>query len=267
MKKKRIAFFDFACCEGCQLSVLQLDEKLLDLLDHVEVAAWREVMTGESDQYDVAFCEGSITRETDIHRIQNIRQTADIVVSLGSCASIGCHNALKNRWPTKKALEIVYGEQAKHFDSIPARPITAVVDVDYQVLGCPVSLTEFEAVFKCILTGQAYDPPNEPVCVECKRNDYLCVFEKGQICLGPVTRCGCNAICTAFGEPCHGCRGLLDQPNLEAAATVLTADHLHKIMDAVAHQYQLTREEVLDKFSLYNNWPELTFEEDDTHDT
>ncbi len=260
MKKKRIAFFDFACCEGCQLSVLQLDEKLLDLLAHVEVVTWREVMTGESDTYDIAFCEGSITREKDIERVTHIRQTAETLVSLGACASIGCHNALKNRWPMKKALEMVYGPEGKHFDSIPARPVTAVVDVDYQIQGCPVSLPEFETVFKCILTGQAYYPPNEPVCVECKRNDHLCVLEKGQICLGPVTRCGCNAICTAFGEPCQGCRGLLDQPNLEAAAKVLTADHLHKIMAAVAHKYQLTREGVMDKFSVYNNWPELTFE-------
>ena len=261
MPEKRIAFFDFACCEGCQLSVLQLEEKLLDMLSHVEVAAWREVMTGESDIYDIAFCEGSITREKDIERIENIRRNAEILVSLGACASIGCHNALKNRWPMKEALELVYGHEGKHFDTIAARPVTAVVEVDYQVQGCPVSLPEFETVFKHILTGQTYDPPNEPVCVECKRNDYLCVYEKQMICLGPVTRCGCNAICTAFGDPCRGCRGLVDEPNLQAAAKVLTAEQLHQIMAAVAQKYKLTREEVLDKFSLYNNWPSLNFKE------
>ena len=53
--KPRVAFFDFACCEGCQLTVLQLEEKLMEILNHVEIVAWREVMTGESQDYDVAF--------------------------------------------------------------------------------------------------------------------------------------------------------------------------------------------------------------------
>ncbi|MDY0042357.1 MAG: hypothetical protein RBS57_18765, partial [Desulforhabdus sp.] len=131
--KPRIAFFDFACCEGCQLTVLQLEEKLLDMLDHVEIAAWREVMTGESDTYDIAFCEGSITRRQDFDRIEHIRKTADILVSLGACASIGCHNALKNRRPMEEMLKLVYGNAAHYFDTIPARPITAVVPVDYQI--------------------------------------------------------------------------------------------------------------------------------------
>jgi len=41
MRKPQIAFFDFACCEGCQLTVLQLEEALLDILQHVDVVTWR----------------------------------------------------------------------------------------------------------------------------------------------------------------------------------------------------------------------------------
>ncbi len=188
--KPRVAFFDFACCEGCQLTVLEMEEKLFKLLAHVEVVAWREVMSGKSEQYDIAFCEGSITRQEDIAQIKSIRDNAGILVSLGTCASISCHNALKNRWNMDEVVELVYGAAGSHINTIPARPITDVVDVDYQVRGCPLSQAEFEVVFKLILTGQTYTPPNEPVCVECKRNDTLCVYEKGMICLGPLTRCG-----------------------------------------------------------------------------
>ena len=263
--KPRIAFFDFACCEGCQLSVLELEATLLELLEHVEVVAWREVMSAAGDDYDIAFCEGSITRQKDVDRIKQIRATADVIVSLGACASIGCHNALKNKWPMKEALELVYGPDARYFDTIAARPVTDVVKVDYQVQGCPVSLPEFETVFKHILTGQDYEPPNQPVCVECKLNDNLCVYEKGMVCLGPVTRCGCNAICTTFGDACQGCRGLIDDANLDAAVTVLTAERLHSIMAAVAQKFEFSEEEIRTKFSLYNNWPELQLEDRSTN--
>jgi len=264
--KPRIAFFDFACCEGCQLSVLELEERLFDLLAHVEVVAWREVMSTAGDDYDIAFCEGSITRPQDVARIRRIRATAKVLVSLGACASIGCHNALKNNWSMSQALKLVYGDDAHRFDTLPARPITAVVAVDYQVQGCPVSLPEFETVFKHILTGQQYAPPNQPVCVECKLNDNLCVYEKGAVCLGPVTRCGCNAICTAFGDACQGCRGLIADANLQAAVTVLTAERLHSIMAAVAQKFHYTAAQIRSKFSLYNNWPELELKDRSSHE-
>jgi coenzyme F420-reducing hydrogenase gamma subunit len=235
------------------------------MLEHVEVASWREVMTGASG-YDIAFCEGSITREEDVQRIQEIRETAQWVVSLGSCASIGCHNALKNQWSMEEAVKLVYGSE-KDMDTIPARPLSAVIDVDYQIHGCPVSLPEFVTVFTRILTKQSYRLPNDPVCVECKRNDHLCVYEKGIVCLGPVTRCGCEAICTAFGDACQGCRGLIDQPNLHAAVQVLTAEKLHPIMDAVARRHGWSKTEVQAKFAVYNNWPELRLEEEDAQES
>ena len=260
-----MAFFDFACCEGCQLTVLQLEEKLLEIVKHVDVVTWREVMTDESQEYDIAFCEGSITREEDIDRIKRIREKAKTLVSLGACASIGCHNALKNTRSMDEMLKVVYGAEWRNFNTIPARPITAVVPVDYQVQGCPVSLPEFLVVFKHVLTGQTYYPPNQPVCVECKLNDYVCVYEKGLVCLGPVTRCGCNAICTAYGDPCQGCRGFMDQANLKATSTVLAREGLHTIMAAVAGKDPLTAEEIRERFLTYNNWPDLQLEEISTH--
>ncbi len=261
--KPRIAFFDFACCEGCQLTVLQLEEALLDLLEHVEVVAWREAMSGGSDDYDIAFCEGSVSTRKDEERIRRIRETAETVVALGTCASIGCHNALKNRWSGEEVLELVYGEEAGGFETLPARPVAGVVPVDYRILGCPASLPEIETVFKRILTGQPHPLPNDPVCVECKRNDHLCVLEKGVMCLGPVTRCGCDAICTAYGDACQGCRGLVDQANLEAAVRVLTSDHRHAIMDAVARRLRADPERIRTWFSLYNG-PDLRVEQETT---
>ncbi|MGI5817332.1 MAG: hypothetical protein ACOX9R_04470 [Armatimonadota bacterium] len=259
--KPQIAFFDFACCEGCQLSVLQLEERLLEILEHVDVVTWREAMTEQSTEYDIAFCEGSITTEEDLERIRGIREQAAVLVTLGSCASGGCHNELKNQWSMDEVREVVYGDDAQQIATIPSRPISAVVKVDYQTFGCPVSLPEFVTVVSAILTGQRYEPPNQPVCVECKLNDYVCVFEKGEICLGPVTRCGCNAICTAYGDACQGCRGLMDAANLGALLKALQREDAHSIMRAVVQRHQLSEDEIEAKLRIYNNWPELNLRE------
>lgn len=267
--KPRIAFFDFACCEGCQLTVLELGEALFDMFDGVEVVAWREVLSGGSDTYDIAFCEGSIATRADLERIEKIRKRAKILVALGSCASIGCHNTLGNQWPTRVALEEIYGETLERFGVIQAQPVSAVVPVDYRVHGCPLSLPEFVEVFKHILTGQEYSLPNQPVCVECKLNDNLCVFEKGLVCLGPVTRCGCNAICTSYGDVCHGCRGLVDEANLQAALKVLAThpDRLHAIMKDVVERAGAGKEDISSRFSIYDNWPESKMKEVDADET
>jgi coenzyme F420-reducing hydrogenase gamma subunit len=264
--KPRIAVFDFACCEGCQLAVLELEERLLELLAHVEVAQWREISSAQSEEYDIAFCEGSITRERDIERLRAIRKRADILVSLGTCASIRCHNALKNRWPMEAVVKTVYGDAGGSIDTIPARPVTEVVAVDYQIRGCPVSLPEFETVFLRILTGQSHEPSNDPVCVECKRNDTVCVYEMGRMCLGPATRCGCGAICTAYGDACRGCRGLIDDANPEAAERALFAENLHPIMAEAARKNPLTKAEIRSKFRVYNDPPPMAEAEAPSHD-
>jgi coenzyme F420-reducing hydrogenase gamma subunit len=53
--KPRVAFFDFASCEGCQLQIANLEEEILDLIEIVEVVSFREVMKEHSDEYDIVF--------------------------------------------------------------------------------------------------------------------------------------------------------------------------------------------------------------------
>ena len=62
MSNQRVAIFDFACCEGCQLQIVNLEEELLDLIGAVEVVEWREAMSEQSNEYDIAIIEGSITK-------------------------------------------------------------------------------------------------------------------------------------------------------------------------------------------------------------
>jgi len=89
MEKPRVAFFDFASCEGCQLQVINLEEDLLKVLEAVDVVTFREAMKEQSDDYDIAFVEGSITRRSDEERLNTIRRNAKVLIALGSCATLG----------------------------------------------------------------------------------------------------------------------------------------------------------------------------------
>ena len=68
--------------------------------------------------------------------------------------------------------------------------------------------------------------PDYSVCVECKLDENECVYEKGMICLGPVTRAGCGAHCPGVGQYCTGCRGLVSLPNLKGMEEVLVSHGL-----------------------------------------
>ena len=87
MSKKRVAFFDFASCEGCQLQMANFGEAFLDVLNLMDVVMFREVMSEKTEDYDMAIVEGSITTPHDVERIRHIRQRAKVVIALGSCAT------------------------------------------------------------------------------------------------------------------------------------------------------------------------------------
>ena len=63
--------------------------------------------------------------------------------------------------------------------------------------------------------------PDYPVCVECKLNENTCMFHLGKVCLGPVTRAGCKAICPTYGQSCEACRGYISDPNQSSMKKVL----------------------------------------------
>jgi len=100
--KPKVAFFDFACCEGCQLQIANLEEDVIGLTKLVDVVEFREVLTSDpstsASPYDVAFIEGSITRKADEERLKDIRNRSKLLVAYGQCAVSGGINRLKNLW-------------------------------------------------------------------------------------------------------------------------------------------------------------------------
>ncbi len=244
MKKVKVAFFDFACCEGCQLQVANMGDLLVDLLDRIELVEFREVMSERGGDYEVAVVEGSITTHHDIERIKKIREKAKILIAYGACACTGGVNGMKNDFDLEDVKRYVYQDKADWFDTVPTMAVDQVVKVDYYVPGCPVYIPEFVRVLKCVLQGLPYKVPDYAVCVECKFNENECMYDKGITCLGPITRAGCNSWCTNNGNICYGCRGMVSNPNKNAQMEVLK-------------RYGIPLEWIINKFNMYNRAKEI----------
>jgi sulfhydrogenase subunit delta len=223
MPKPTLAFFDFASCEGCQIEFTNYgDDAILELLNHVDIVEFREAMSEKSaDRIDIALIEGSFTRESDRVRLQLVRARAKTVIAFGACACTGGINALRNH--QDDFAEAVYGDDARmpHLRSGTARPISAAIKVDYEVLGCPMSKDELLLVIANALHGTKYVLPTFPVCAQCKRRETICRYEEGDHCMGQVARAGCGAPCPANGIPCEACRGFVEVANLGALEKVL----------------------------------------------
>jgi coenzyme F420-reducing hydrogenase gamma subunit len=219
----RVAIFDFACCEGCQLQIVNLEEEILDLIDAVNVVEWREAMSEQSHEYEIAIIEGSITRPEDEKRLEIIRTRAKILIALGACATIGGINKLKNNFDLAEVKRCVYGKAANmpHLDTAPTKAVDEVVKVDYKIHGCPIDRKEFTYVIRCLLIGKKPEIPEVPVCVECKSRGNVCLWDYGQVCLGPIIKAGCGARCPSSSFRCFGCRGYVDNPNVNAAKDII----------------------------------------------
>ncbi|MFA6011388.1 MAG: hypothetical protein WC799_15485 [Desulfobacteraceae bacterium] len=213
-KKPKIAVFDFTSCEGCQLQLVNKEETLADFLNAVEVVNFREASSARSDDYDIAIIEGAISRNDEVKRLTAIREKAKVLVALGTCACFGGINKLKNEFDMKDINKDIYGKDPK--ETLWVRSVSDVVKVDLEIPGCPVSKIEVESIVQHLIWDTPFSFPVYPVCVECKQRFTSCLMEKGQLCLGPITRGGCNAPCSVGGTGCWGCRGPAKDPNYES---------------------------------------------------
>ena len=211
--RPKVAVFDFTGCEGCELQLANKEETLGAFLSSVEVVNFREVSSAASDDYDIAFIDGAISRDDEVERLHRIRDNAGVLVAMGSCACFGGINRMKNAYDLDEANREVYGDQPKNTG--PTRSIKEVVEVDLEIPGCPISKDELERIVQHVVLGVPYQFPVYPVCVDCKHRYISCLMDKGQLCLGSISRAGCDAPCPAGGLGCWGCRGPAEECNLE----------------------------------------------------
>ena len=117
-QRPKIGVFDFTGCEGCELQLANKEETLAAFLGCIDVVCFREISSASGVGFTIALVEGAISREDEVERIQWIREQAEVLVALGSCACFGGVNRLKNAFDLDEANREVYGDQPK-----PTRPV------------------------------------------------------------------------------------------------------------------------------------------------
>jgi len=217
-EKPKLAVYKFSSCDGCQLSLLNLEAELLDLVGTVEVAYFLEARRRElPPPYDIGLVEGSVSTPEEEKRAFQIRRDCRFLVAIGACATSGGIQALRNWADVEEFSRFVYAtpEHIKALET--ATPIAAHVFVDFELRGCPINKYQLLEVITALLAGRKPVIPTYSLCIECKRKGIPCRLVSGsQPCLGPITQAGCGALCPSVNRPCYGCFGPMEMPNIES---------------------------------------------------
>ena len=235
MSEMVFAFYSPAGCGGCSESLLMAD-RLPSLLDKVKIAFWAtepgDLSRAEIDDLpeggiDLLLYAGPIRDEEEVALAKLLRRKAERIVAYGACAHLGGLCGLANLAPGAR-LRTLPGPDARFI-----RPLSAVIEVDYILPGCPPPAGMIDRMIEGLfLSDEAVEPgtvfaEEKGVCAECGRrrlhrplneikrfhaaqsDSEICLLDQGIVCLGPVTRGGCGAVCLKANRPCTGCAGPL----------------------------------------------------------
>src|SRR3990170_1796926 len=203
-EKLKIAFYWSASCGGCEIAVLDINEKILDVINLADIVFWPVAMDVKykdveamPDKYiDICFFNGSVRNSEQEHMAKLLRQKAKTLVAFGSCAQEGCIPGLANLHDAKEILTKVYTKSksiANPNDVIPqpetevkegilkiphfydtVKALDQTVDVDYYLPGCPPPVKLISNAIDAIAKGElppkgSVLAPLKAVCDECPR--------------------------------------------------------------------------------------------------
>jgi F420-non-reducing hydrogenase small subunit len=202
--KLKIAFYWAASCGGCEIAVLDINEKILDVVQIADIVFWPVAMDikykdveAMADKYiDITFFNGSIRNSEQEYMAKLLRQKSKTLVAFGSCAHEGCIPGLANLHDSKEILEYVYLKEKglvnpeetipkpetkvkegileipRFYDTV--KTLAQTVDVDYYLPGCPPPVKliadAVDAIAKNALPPKgSVLAPLKAVCDECPR--------------------------------------------------------------------------------------------------
>jgi NAD-reducing hydrogenase small subunit len=167
-EKVRLATVWLDGCSGCHMSFLDMDERLLELADQVELVYSPIVDAKEFPHaVDVTLVEGAVSTEEDEKRIRVIRERTRVLVSLGDCAVTANVPSLRNPFGVDAVLKRVYIENASVQAQVPkdelprllarSLPVHNFVDVDVFMPGCPPSPDTIHFALQELIAGRLPD--------------------------------------------------------------------------------------------------------------
>ena len=205
--KPKLALYWAASCGGCDIAILELYEKVLEIPANFELVFWpvamdvkyADVEAMEPASIDICLFNGAIRTSENEHLARVLREKAKTLVAFGSCAMEGCIPGLANATTKDAIFQTVYhdspstvnpdgiepqttfnlpeGEVSlpEFFESV--RTLDQTVDVDYFLPGCPPEAHQIWAVIELIVSGGPLPPAgsvigagDRTVCEECLRS-------------------------------------------------------------------------------------------------
>ncbi len=165
--KLRVATCSLAGCFGCHMSFLDLDERLVPLIEHISFDRSPFTDIKQLSPCDIGLVEGGLCNEENVHLAKQFRAACKILVAVGACAINGGVPALRNRFTVQECLAESYLHGTGLVDpQIPSDPelpsllpqvvpIQNVVKVDYFLPGCPPPAEAFAEIISAVLEQRA----------------------------------------------------------------------------------------------------------------
>lgn len=260
--KPKISMYWAAGCGGCEIALVNIHEHILDVAANFDLVFCpclldtkkKDVEAMADGEMLITFFNGALRTSENIEMAHLLRRKSKLLIAFGSCASGGCIPALANLSTRRDLMRTVYGAgpTLDNPDGIVPQTETAVpegvltlpavnrevaalsaaVDVDYTIPGCPPESHQIWAVIDHVIQGKPLPPKgsvlgagDKTVCAECERvkeekkvsrfyrtweiipDKTECLLEQGIVCMGIATRSGCGALCPEANMPCIGCYG------------------------------------------------------------
>lgn len=166
MSKIRVATTSLAGCFGCHMSFLDIDERIIELLDHIEFNRSPFTDIKHCDVCDIGLIEGGLCNADNVHVLKEFRANCKILIAVGACAINGGVPAMRNHHSLEECLAESYlngigveNPQIPNDIEVPlllnkVHPIHEVVKIDYYLPGCPPPADAFMKVLGDLIEGR-----------------------------------------------------------------------------------------------------------------
>jgi len=234
----KIALEALASCSGCEISILDLHEDLVKLLDQAEIVYAPIIMDVKEvpDDIDIAIVSGSVRNAENKERLEELREKSKYLIAYGTCACYGGITGMADLYTSEEVTSRTYSDNPSTVSApLPNEVVPELLSIvhpaaDFTIIdgfipGCPPKEQLTHDILIPLVNNEAPDVPKKSVCADCQREmehvefDTIhrriegdpepgkCFLSQGYICLGSVTLGRCGGLCTEAGVPCHGCGG------------------------------------------------------------